>query len=160
MRFSSLQRSQHEECDSRNLLLRDRDWTDVRRCRANHSPEGGFSPSSQTPRLSRHCPTADGSVVVWMALLVRPTARREMVHDDLLDGSRPVSSCSRFPVAGFHPRGRSAFVVFRDLDDLTFLVPPGVFQPVTLMGFGVPAGIPAESRRIGQPRLPAPGVPP
>jgi hypothetical protein len=51
--------------------------------------------------------------------------------DELLS----VSSCSRFLVAGFHPRGRSAFAVFHDLDGLTFLVPPGVFQPVTLMGF-------------------------
>jgi hypothetical protein len=47
-----------------------------------------------------------------------------------------VSSCSEFLVAGFHPRSRSAFAVSHGLDGLTFLLPPGVFQPVTLMGFG------------------------
>jgi hypothetical protein len=70
-----------------------------------------------------------------------------------------VSSCSRFLVAGFHPRGRSAFAVSHDLDDLTFLVPSGVFQPVTLMGFGYPSEDPGGSRQARQPRPPDPAVP-
>jgi hypothetical protein len=70
-----------------------------------------------------------------------------------------VSSCSRFLVAGFHPRGRSAFAVFHDLDDLTFLVPSGVFQPVTLMGFGYPSEYSRGSRQFLRPRPPEPTVP-
>jgi hypothetical protein len=66
-----------------------------------------------------------------------------------------VSSCSRFLVAGFHPRGRSVFAVSHDLDDLTFLVPSSVFQPVTHMGFGYPLEYPRDSRRFRQPKPPS-----
>jgi len=65
---------------------------------------------------------------------------------------RSVSSRSGFLVAGFHPRRRSAFAVSHDLDGLTFLVLSGVFQPVTLMGFGALSEYPGRSRSVLGPK--------
>jgi hypothetical protein len=72
-----------------------------------------------------------------------PPASAKTVEPTMKRVALSVSSCSGFLVAGFHPRCRSAFAVSHDLDGLTFHVPSGVFQPVTLMGLGIPSERPA-----------------
>jgi hypothetical protein len=60
--------------------------------------------------------------------------------------SRP-SPVFRISRRGIPPPHRSAFAVSHDYDDLTFLEPSDVFQPVTLMGFGYRPGTSLESHR-------------
>jgi hypothetical protein len=57
---------------------RDWDQTVVRDDAAIHSLERDVPPANLTPRLSRHCPTADESVVEWMASTGHPIVRKDV----------------------------------------------------------------------------------
>lgn len=78
------------------------------------------------PRRMARC-SDESTAWPWMSSCTGPAAEPQ---------SAAVAPTCQVPRHGIpHPR-RSAFAVSHGLDGLTFLLPPGVFQPVTLMGFG------------------------